>query len=169
MKTEIKPNSRHNDIVIQEIADETLIYDLLDDRAFCLNETSSLIWQMCDGTKTVSEIADQLSKKLKSLVSEDVVWLAIDQLNKDGLLEDNSIEIEKFTGMSRREVIRKVGLTSAIALPIISSMVVPTALAASSDCTPGSQPCDFNTPCCPGSSCQEISSGIGFCFPNNLE
>lgn len=126
------PKCRQNDIVVQKLNDEVLIYDLGNHKAFCLNDTSSLVWQMCDGNNSVDDISKQLSKKLKTSVSEDLVWLAIDQLKKDNLLE-NSQEIEpKFSGLSRREVIRKVGLASVVALPLISSLVAPKAAAAQS-------------------------------------
>lgn len=34
-----------------------LVYDLNTNKAASLNETSALIWQSCDGSKTVAEIA----------------------------------------------------------------------------------------------------------------
>src|SRR3712207_3552152 len=108
-KNQARPASRKRDIVVQEFNKEILIYDLTLNKAFSLNETSSLVWQACDGNKTVSEISQQISRQLKSLVSEDVVWLALDQLKKDNLLEEDSVESTPFEGLSRREVIRKVG------------------------------------------------------------
>jgi hypothetical protein len=105
------PTSRQSDIVVQELKGEILIYDLKINKAFCLNETSALVYELCDGNNSISDISKQLTKKLKQPVSEDLIWLAIDQLKQDNLLE-NSPEIEtKFEGLSRREVIRKVLLS----------------------------------------------------------
>jgi hypothetical protein len=123
-----------------------LIYDINESKAFCLNKTSALIWQSCDGNKSVGEISESISQKLKSVVNEDIVWLALEQLKKENLLE-NKNEIEgKFTGVSRREAIRKIGLGSAVALPIVASLVVPTStmaqaslLAPGASCTDDSQ------------------------------
>lgn len=127
-----KPRSRENELVVQELKGEILIYDLQINKAFCLNETSALIWQFCDGNKTVSEISRELSRKLKQPTTEDLIWLALDQLKEDNLLSDrNEIEIN-FNGLSRREVIRKVGLASMIALPVISSLIAPIASQAAS-------------------------------------
>jgi hypothetical protein len=126
------PTSRQSDIVVQELKGEILIYDLKINKAFCLNETSALVYELCDGNNSISDISKQLTKKLKQPVSEDLIWLAIDQLKQDNLLE-NSPEIEtKFEGLSRREVIRKVGIASMIALPVISSLIAPTAAMAQS-------------------------------------
>ena len=33
---------------------------------------------MCNGTKTVAEISQNLSRKLKQPITEDVIWLALD-------------------------------------------------------------------------------------------
>ncbi len=97
MKHEANPLSRKENLLIQELAGETLIYDLLENQAYCLNETSSFIWQLCDGNKTVREITESVGKELKHPVTEDLVWLAIIQFKKDELLADNSIKIPKST------------------------------------------------------------------------
>jgi len=127
-----KPSARKSDIVVQDSHDETVIYDLKSNKAFCLNETSTLVWQLCDGRKSVSEISDAMSVQLKTLVSEDIVWLALDQISKDGLLEKGDAINNHFAGLSRREAIRKVGIASMVALPIVSVIVAPNAAHAQS-------------------------------------
>jgi len=132
MKQKVAPQSRKNDIVVQDLNGEVLIYDLKSNKAFCLNETSALVWQACDGTKSVSEISQAISKKLNEPANEDLVWLALDQLKQENLLENNEEITSNFNGMSRREVIRKVGLGTMIALPLISGLIAPTAAMAQS-------------------------------------
>ncbi len=145
------PITRNDDQVIQELKDEVLIYDLKTNKAYCLNETSALVWQACDGSKSVSEISSQLSKKLKQAVSEDLVWLALDDLKKNNLLSGSETIPTKFDGMSRREIIRKAGLASMIALPLVSSLVAPTAASAQSGCGSLTQACCNGTTCNTGS------------------
>lgn len=130
-----KPKTRNENIVIQEMNKEILIYDLKDNKAFCLNETSAIIYQLCDGKRTIREIADVMSMKLKTLVSEDYVPLPLHELKKDRLLENADEFEDYFAGMSRREMVKKVGLASMIALPIISSVIAPLAVSAASICT----------------------------------
>lgn len=126
------PKARTSEILIQELENELLIYDLRINKAFCLNETSRLVWQLCDGTNSVADIAGLMSRKLKINVSEEFVWLALDGLKKDDLLEKaDEFEID-FAGLNRREVIRRVGLASMVTLPIIASVVAPSALMAQS-------------------------------------
>ena len=44
MKNSAKlPHARTKDLVIRELGDETLIYDLANDRAHCLNETAAFV------------------------------------------------------------------------------------------------------------------------------
>lgn len=142
MKILTKPISRKAEIVIQELEKEVLIYDLRRNKAFCLNETSALIWQMCDGGKlSVQEISLDVSRKLKTPVSEDLIWLAIEQLKKENLIENSSELPDKFEGMNRRDVIRRIGLASFAALPVISTIVAPMSVQAASRCIqPGQLP-----------------------------
>jgi hypothetical protein len=155
----IKPLTRTKNILVQELEDEVLVYDLNVNRAFSLNNTSALVWKLCDGNSTVPEICEKMSLKLKKSVSEDVVWLALDQFIGDGLLENGDDLGDHFAGQSRREVIRKVGIASMVALPLVSSIVAPMASAAQSGappapaCTPGcfqNAPTGPNTNACTG-------------------
>lgn len=122
-----KPKTRDENIVVQEMDKEILIYDFKTNKAFCLNETSALVWQLCDGNNSVAEISRILSSKLKQPLTEDLIWLTLDRFKKDNLLEENEkFEID-FNGLSRRQVVSKIGLASMVILPIISSIVAPTA------------------------------------------
>lgn len=153
------PIGRTADIVIQELEDETLIYDLSNHKAFCLNHTSALVFQFCNGKNSVTRIKNLLRKELKTEVSEDFVYLALSELKKNNLLKSELNANDHFDGLSRREIVKRVGLTSLIALPIISSMVAPNAAIAAS-CIPFSNPCvPAPNRCCPGSIC----SGLGTC------
>lgn len=135
MKSQNKPLRRKEEIIVQELNGEVLIYDLKTNKAVCLNETSSMVWDACDGNQSVSEISQSIGKKLNSPANEDIVWLALDQLKKERLIANGGEVVSKFDGMSRREVIRKVGLGTMIALPLVSSLVAPTAVSAQSTST----------------------------------
>ncbi len=134
MNSKKYPVSRKDNLVIQELDGEVLIYDLKENKAFCLNETSALVWQSCDGKNAISDISKFLGDKLNSPASDDLVWFAIDQLKKEKLIENEAELGNHFEGMSRREVIKKIGLGSMIALPIVASMVAPVSVQAAS-CT----------------------------------
>jgi hypothetical protein len=126
------PIARKEGLVIQEMPNEVLVYDTNTNRAHCLNQTAAFIWKSCDGKTTVNEISRLVGAEFGGSVNEDFVWLALDQLNKDNLLQE---EINsKLAGVSRREAIRKIGLASIIALPVVASLAVPNTVLAVSSC-----------------------------------
>ncbi len=132
------------------MTEEVLIYDLDANKAHCLNDTSVTVWKACDGKNTVADIVEVLEKHTRSKVNENLVWLAIDQLNERNLLS-GSIP-QKFAGKTRREIIMTIGLASVMALPIVSSLVAPQAIYAQScsgtvaNCIgcPQGTPCDVD-------------------------
>jgi len=152
MNNSQKPTARKDGLVIQEMPDEILVFDLETNKAHCLNETAAFVWKACDGKNSVADITKLFGNQSGTPVQEDLVWLAIDQLNENNLLE---AELKAdFNGQSRREVIKKIGLAAVIALPIDSSLVAPTAAWAVActgtvaSCTNAQgQVCDDNTPC----------------------
>ncbi|MER3632345.1 MAG: hypothetical protein C4325_09415 [Blastocatellia bacterium] len=117
------PNARKRGLVVQELPNEVLVYDLERDEAHCLNETAAAVWRACDGKKSVPEIASAVRLSLGEHVSDDVIWLAIDDLAEHRLLEG---KIDKrFDRISRREVIRRLGVASMAALPVIATLSAP--------------------------------------------
>ncbi len=130
MNNSQKHTARKEGLVIQEMPDEVLVFDLETNKAHCLNETAAFVWKACDGKNSVADITKLFGNKSGTSVPEDLVWLALDQLKKENLIENKDEIIVDYNGMSRREVIRKVGLASVVALPLISSLVAPTAASA---------------------------------------
>ena len=92
----VTPLARKNDLVIQELPDEVLVYDRETDRAHCLNKTAALIWQQCDGQTDVATIAGRLGNELNAPSDERMVWFALDQLNRDGLLAEPIVAAQAF-------------------------------------------------------------------------
>jgi hypothetical protein len=132
MKNPQCPSARKTGLVIQELPDELLVYDLDTNKAHCLNNTAAFVWKSCDGKTSVSEIAALLDLETESMVPEDLIWLAIDQLSENKLLE---VDLRvNFNGQSRRAVIKKIGLASVIALPVIASLVAPQSALANVSC-----------------------------------
>ena len=126
------PQSRKADILVVELDGEVLVYDQKVNKAFNLNKTSALIWELCDGKHSLSEISRVLGEKLNAPVDDGLIWLALEQLRQENLIENEVVLPESLVGLSRRQAIRKVGLAAAITLPFISTLVAPTALNAQS-------------------------------------
>lgn len=151
------PIARRDGLVIQEMPEEVLVYDLDTNKAHCLNQTAAFVWKACDGTRSVGEINQLMKREYGAQVSEEMVWLAIDLLSKDNLLEQR-VET-KFNGLSRREVIKKVGLTTVVALPVVALLTFPkvalSVVCPAPICGPYS-PCGVaGTQCCRG-TCADV-------------
>lgn len=154
------PVARKERLVIQEMPDEVLVYDLDTNKAHCLNETAAFVWKSCDGKNSVTDITKLVEENSGSTVPEDLVWLAIDQLNEKNLL--NGELKTKLNGSTRREVIKKIGLAAIICIPVVASLTAPTSVLAASSCI-----CTTNLDCnlsggtvCPG-SCLPATSTCG--------
>ena len=145
---QLVPLMRTEGLVIQGLADEILVYDQQRHQAHCLNRTAATVWKHCDGRRTIAEIIELMTKELDTPVGEQVIWLGLGQLRKARLLEEPvSLSSSPFAAVSRREAIRRVGLVAAAALPLVTSIIVPTA-AQAANCTPNGQACNGNGNCC---------------------
>lgn len=133
MRTKL-PRARTDELLIEEFPDETLVYDLRRDRAHCLNRTASLVWRACDGRTQVKEIAGRLASEAGLPADEALVWMALTRLEKARLLAERVDAPGPRAGYARREVIRTLGLTGALALflPAVESIVAPLAAQAAS-------------------------------------
>ncbi|MFV0389979.1 MAG: PqqD family peptide modification chaperone [Pyrinomonadaceae bacterium] len=148
----VKPVARTSSIIVQEQNDECLLFDLVTNKAYCLNPTATYVWSLCNGKNSISDIRILVEKKFKANVTNEYIDLSIDLLSEQQLLE-NANEIRKDVAtVNRRELLRKVGFGAAIALPLVTSIFAPTAASAQSG---GSGICDLNgAPCSPvGSPC----------------
>jgi hypothetical protein len=150
----VSPVARTESLIVKEVDGETLVYDLKTDKAHCLNETAGRVWKKCDGHNNVSQIAEILSREANSTVDEDLVWLALDQLQNFKLLEEAPAKPVHLFGMTRRQMVARLGI-AAIAIPAIVSIVSPTAQAGASCIPQGSVfCCNSQLDCCTGTCAQ---------------
>ena len=128
------PRARKTDLVIRELPDEVLVYDLKRDKAHCLNRSAAFVWQQCNGRRTIGAVTRALAKHLQTPVDEQTVWLALEELGKFHLLEAKVARPAHVPRLSRRDMLR-LGAAAAAALPVIVSIVAPTAASAQSTLT----------------------------------
>jgi hypothetical protein len=122
--------ARNEELVIRELPEEVLVYDLIRHKAHCLNRTAAFIWSHCDGQTTADEIAKQMQEEWDTPVSEDAVWFTLDKLSKADLLQEAITPPQ--SGISRRSAMRRLGFGALLAAPVVMSIVTPTAAAAAS-------------------------------------
>lgn len=161
LSSQKKPVARKEGVVVERLVDEVLVYDVERDRAHCLNETAAFVWQQCDGRTTTKEMTRRLGKHVGAAVDEKLVWLALDQLGRNHLLEQRPVAPPAFAGMNRREMVRALGLAAVVGIPVVTSIVAPTPARAAT-CKGQGQACSSSLECCPG---QGLSC-CGTCQPN---
>lgn len=144
---QLMPEARKLGLVVQKLSGEVLVYDRDRNKAHCLNSTAALVWQFCDGKTPVSQIARAIEEETQTPVDEDVVWFGVEQLNKTNLLVERALLPGNKSGLSRREVMKRIGLAAAVALPVVTSIIAPTA-AQAANCIPSGQACTTSAQCC---------------------
>ena len=159
----LMPRARQDDLVVEELQDETLVYDLKRHKARCLNRTAALVWRYCDGETSLAEVAALLEEQSATPTDQAVVWMALDRLGRAHLLSEPVTLPANRAQYSRREMLRKLRHVGGISLllPVIESIVSPLAGAQQSNCVTlaeceaTSQPCS-GLPICgqPGRCCK---------------
>lgn len=161
------PQARRDGLVVRELADEVLVYDLERHKAHCLNPVAAAVWRHCDGQTTVADMVPRLQRDLSTPVDRAVVVSALAQLGKARLLtgevrrrsDEGGLSRREGDegGLSRRELMRLLGAAAAT-IPLVTTIASPAAAQAVS-CLAACEPCDPSSgpPCCPGLTC--LTSG----------
>jgi len=155
----VMPWARKKDLVVVDVAGEVLVYDQGRHRAHCLNRAAALVWRGCDGRTALRAMAGRLAEDGGGPPDEAVVRLALTQLSKVHLLEERSTRPAQ-PELTRREVMQRLGVAAAAALPLVTSITAPTEAAAAS-CIPFGGPCTTAADCCP--TCVPASATV--CAP----
>jgi hypothetical protein len=133
----LRPKALDEAIHIEAIEDELLVYDERRDTAHRLNRTAAVVWQHCDGTRTVDDLVEVLRDEIGEIADEDLVMVTLDELAGNELLTDVAERDREATRLDRRRFFRRVGVvgTAALALPIVHSIVAPEPSAAQTVCS----------------------------------
>lgn len=163
MKTDPRkslPLARKEGLVIKEVDDEVLVYDLARDQAHCLNDSAARIWRLCDGKNSIDQLAVIFSGDSGAKPDANLILLGLQDLQRNHLLENGNLASQSGVGqgMSRREAVRRIGIGAAIALPLVISISAPTPVQAAVSCSARCKPCSTGAECCSG-VCIDTPSG----------
>ena len=132
------PRVRTERLLVQDVLDEIVVYDLDRNAAHSLNPAAASVWTECVRQTPRAEAVELLSQTLGPGKGEAALDYGLAQLQRARLLQD---PIARAGGMSRRAVMRRIGLAAAAAsVPIVTSLVAPPAAHAQS-CLPEGSPC----------------------------
>lgn len=155
-----KPKVETSGVIVQNAATELLLYDLQTNKAYCLNETSMKIYEHCDGTKNLAAIGEILNLEI------EYIFLAVDLFEREKLLNAESRRFfSQYHGLDRRRMLKGAMMSSAVALPLISSVLAPQSVNAASnttltDCS--GQPITISDPPCRPTNCVVTCQGNDF-------
>jgi hypothetical protein len=130
-ETTTLPRARRDDLLIEDVVDEILIYDTRAQQAHCLNAAAAAIWRACDGQTTLSGLAEAAAAATGEPWDEALVGHALEQLRERDLIDlDRRLS---WPALSRRQLMGR--LAASAALPLITSLAAPTPAMAQSGIT----------------------------------
>ncbi len=129
------PKARTKGVLVQEIGDELVVYDMERKEAHRLSPSAALVWRNADGKHTPEQLARIVEAEL-DVPGSDVLNVALDELRRSRLVEGGVT-----VGVSRRAAMAKLAAAGVAALlvPSVLSIAAPTARAQQSGpaaCTP---------------------------------
>jgi len=127
------PRCTRQRVSIRQIGTETLVYDEGRHTAYCLNQSSAVIWKLANGDRSIDQIRAAAALELDAPVSTELVLFAVDALRADGLIEP-SASAAVAPAVSRRSMLQTLGMGGALLLPAIAAVVAPTAAQAYGGC-----------------------------------
>jgi hypothetical protein len=143
------PQARNDSLLVHDLANETLVYDLKRHRAHSLNRSAALVWRHCDGRTTTAEMAALLERELNLPADEELVLFALKRLQRARLLGEPAVPFTDTANPSRRALVRRLGLAGSLVVlvPLIESLSAPPASAQGS-CLPAGSSCTADSQCC---------------------
>lgn len=162
----MNPQARTKGLVVRDLSGEVIVYDLDRHQAHCLNPTAAAVFRHADGEHSRAQIAAHLGAAGRP--GTEIVDFALQQLGDAHLLEN--VPSVEAGGLSRRDVVRRVGLGAAVLLPLVTSVLAPTAAEAAATCVssctgqPDLTPCTcFGADPCTASCVSGSCSDLGGC------
>jgi hypothetical protein len=130
------PRARDTQLLIEQLEDELLVYDLAADRAHRLNETAAAVFRNADGSRSIDDLVAVLAEQVGGVADEDLVLITLDNLAGANLVEGYEPRATKDERLSRRRFISRAGAVGAAAtvLPVVHSIIAPTAAQAQTPC-----------------------------------
>jgi hypothetical protein len=110
------PKARAEKLTVRELPEETLVYDHERKKAHCLNRTAALVWRHCDGETSLEALEPLVQEALHIKDAGAVIRLALHQLARRNLLEQDAPPLAIHERLSRRDALKKLAF---VALPIV--------------------------------------------------
>ncbi len=170
-----RPRARTEDLVVERVDDELVVYDERSQMAHALSREAAAVWDSCDGGLSAVDICERVG------MDSAVVERALDELREKDLLEET---IAVRSGHTRREVAGKFAAIggAAFVAPFVYSVSVASAqgcVCSHPGTTPNGSPVPNPNNCgtngvsgavacdcdCASGMCYEGTANARFCVP----
>jgi Coenzyme PQQ synthesis protein D (PqqD) len=145
------PVARDEGLLVEELGDETVVFDSETKEAHCLSPLAAIVFAQCDGETTIEELAVLATDRIGEPVDEARVTDALAQLQERDLLA-----VSVGGGLSRREMIGKSAAAGGtlVGASLITTVLAPTAAVAQTGIPSGCGGCEKNSDCTSNHCCQ---------------
>ncbi len=126
------PLARSEDLLTEQVGEETIVYDSRSRDAHCLNPVAAVVFARSDGRTSPADLATIAGDELGERVDVGLVEQALAELEEHDLI----VAPPEDDGISRRQFARRTALAGgvAFALPLVTSVAVPAYGAVVSGC-----------------------------------
>jgi hypothetical protein len=119
----MRPRARREGLNQRPVGDRLVVYDQVRHQLHFLNRTAVLVWRHCDGQRALADLAELVARELDAPANENLVLLALEQLDEAHLLEESLAPGRSVGGISRRALLhRATALAAGVLLPTITSL-----------------------------------------------
>lgn len=115
-------------LVVNRVEDEFLVYALGRQEGLCLNKSTGLVLERCDGFTLRKQVEKELCAEFEDQDTEHLLSAVLDELSHHGLLSSPAHQ-----GTTRRKFLTQ--LAPAV-VPVIIAASMPTPVAAMSGASP---------------------------------
>ncbi len=129
--TVVLPVARTENLHLEQLPDELIVYDTACNKAHCLSPTAASVWRNCDGQKTAEDISVQLQKEGIG-ADKEMVWMTLHRLSKLNLLAEKIVLPQNAILSSRRDLMKKVAAAGGVFVVLTATIAAPTVARASS-------------------------------------
>src|SRR5262249_11544949 len=118
-------------LLIERLDGEILVVKEASHEAHALNETASIVFDLCDGSTSRASMAAEVARRTGLPVDESVLELGLAGVVEAGLVPRGD---EESPSITRRALMRRLALPAAAMalLPIVETVLVPSRAAGQS-------------------------------------
>lgn len=155
MSLDFNVHARNDDLEIQELGDELLVYDRRTDVAHCLTPTATAVWRALGYRAALDVVVARFGA--------EAVEATVDELAAKGLLEAVDGIADAAPRISRRQAVRRLAVTAVAGATVVSVVAPPAAWALTCPASGSGIKAPSGCPCNGNGNCTSNTCSNGTC------